>query len=1259
MPAGDRAAEPGIVDVDRVVDAHVGLERGRRIGPADPADVAVRADQPGKVGFPRRVDPHRGRRHLDRAGISDRTDHAALDDQSATRDLIALDRNDPRADERARGRSAGAHPLPTDEVSDIIGPRAAPREPSVPMEESFGARFRRPPAYRLERLATRRRVLVSMESRRPSGSAALAFAVTSIALATASTITRDATAQIRISEVLASNRTTNVDDDGESSDWVEIVNAGAAPVDLAGWGISDDLRDLLRWTFPERVVAPGEHVLVWCSGKDRTTPSPAIVEARDSPIELTPRVLDLERAWRYLVDFPEAIGPPAGWFDPGFDDRLWPNGLPGFGYGDDDDRTLLPEGIGAVFLRTTFVVEDPSRLQNLVVQANYDDGFVLFLNGERVLDANYRGATEELSFASIATASREARTPQRWIVDDWIERLRPGENHLAAALLNRTVSSADLSFMLEIGTVPPVFHTNFQIERDGELLFLYDPRIGDVADAVSLPAQTTDHSYGRPASAPSSLAYLLLPTPEAPNDSPASVAPIPESIEFSPAAGVYGQTVELVLTANVPVEGFEVRYTRDGAPPTATSALYEGPISLTRSTVVRANGFVAGRPALRDTARSYFVTRDNLVLPRLSISMHPTEFTTLHNNSGARGIASERPGFLEVFRPDGTPAVATGFGLRLHGGAGRNGGTEIKKAYKAYFRGAYGDTRLRYPLIPDTEVTSFDKLVLRSNFNDAFRTGVEAALIRDQVLRDLHAEMGAPIAHGSWHSLFVNMQYRGVYNVVERMDRKFFASYFPEDGDNWDVIKTGDDVLDGDSREWSLMLSFFRNNNLANDELYARAQEFVDIENFTSYMILNIWSQNQDWPHNNWYATRPRRPDGRWIFLMWDAEFGLGRVPGGYSTDTFAHVISRNTSSIGAIFVSLLRNPRYGVYFLEKLDEHLAGVLSPANVLRQISRHSSIVDPDVPEEVALTGNSYSQWRNNITAVQTFAQRRGSVIRAFCFNAPQILVPRVVSASPSRLVLNDTDVVRLTGFALTADIEVEVGGARAEVTQATSSRQVTVRVPALDSLEGFPSITVRSPTRGEFTTRNALEVIVRRPTLALVVPGTGSAAGGEVIRVFGSGFAAGARVEFGSVPSPSVELEGDTGEILRVVTPPGTGEVEIRLFNTTPFAIRAAESMVFHYEPSDAPSFLRGDCDGDRRVTIGDAVCVLRGLFRGAGTAACERAGDANDDGGLNLADAVAILDFLFRQGAAIALPFPRCGQDATPDALACATATCP
>ncbi|MBN1419285.1 MAG: CotH kinase family protein [Planctomycetes bacterium] len=76
-------------------------------------------------------------------------------------------------------------------------------------------------------------------------------------------------ADIRITEFLASNLGGLEDEDGDSPDWIEILNDGSEPVDLEGWSLTDDLRLLAVWEFPSIVLDAGEYLVVFASGKDR------------------------------------------------------------------------------------------------------------------------------------------------------------------------------------------------------------------------------------------------------------------------------------------------------------------------------------------------------------------------------------------------------------------------------------------------------------------------------------------------------------------------------------------------------------------------------------------------------------------------------------------------------------------------------------------------------------------------------------------------------------------------------------------------------------------------------------------------------------------------------------------------------------------------------------------------------------------------------------------------------------------------------
>lgn len=75
---------------------------------------------------------------------------------------------------------------------------------------------------------------------------------------------------VTINEFVASNGNTLADEDGDYEDWIELFNHGDTSVNLQGYGLSDDLSRPFRWVFPAVEIGPGEFLLVWASGKNRT-----------------------------------------------------------------------------------------------------------------------------------------------------------------------------------------------------------------------------------------------------------------------------------------------------------------------------------------------------------------------------------------------------------------------------------------------------------------------------------------------------------------------------------------------------------------------------------------------------------------------------------------------------------------------------------------------------------------------------------------------------------------------------------------------------------------------------------------------------------------------------------------------------------------------------------------------------------------------------------------------------------------------------
>ncbi len=79
---------------------------------------------------------------------------------------------------------------------------------------------------------------------------------------------------VMINEVMSSNKMTLTHETLGSPDWIEIYNSGSKPVDLTGFGLSDNIRNLHKYIFPEGTVIPaGGYLLTYACDDDKTEPT--------------------------------------------------------------------------------------------------------------------------------------------------------------------------------------------------------------------------------------------------------------------------------------------------------------------------------------------------------------------------------------------------------------------------------------------------------------------------------------------------------------------------------------------------------------------------------------------------------------------------------------------------------------------------------------------------------------------------------------------------------------------------------------------------------------------------------------------------------------------------------------------------------------------------------------------------------------------------------------------------------------------------
>ena len=74
--------------------------------------------------------------------------------------------------------------------------------------------------------------------------------------------------KLYITSILAKNDTLKEDNNGEYSDYLELYNGYSYQINLKNYHLSDNEYETNKWTFPDIVINPKEHLIIYATGLD-------------------------------------------------------------------------------------------------------------------------------------------------------------------------------------------------------------------------------------------------------------------------------------------------------------------------------------------------------------------------------------------------------------------------------------------------------------------------------------------------------------------------------------------------------------------------------------------------------------------------------------------------------------------------------------------------------------------------------------------------------------------------------------------------------------------------------------------------------------------------------------------------------------------------------------------------------------------------------------------------------------------------------
>ena len=210
------------------------------------------------------------------------------------------------------------------------------------------------------------------------------------------------------------------------------------------------------------------------------------------PVTQTPTLIPFGAVWKYLAN---GTNQGTVWRTVGFNDAAWPSGPSQLGYGggtvavptgEGDEATIVPfidtdavtAGIqknATTYFRRTFTVTDASAVTALNLSMTYDDGGVVYINGQRVAATTTATVAIPIDPAFdyfVAGTAQENATLNASIPPTVLVN---GTNTIAVEIHQQANDSSDISFNLELlATYVQPFKLNLSNAAGQPVLYWFD-----------------------------------------------------------------------------------------------------------------------------------------------------------------------------------------------------------------------------------------------------------------------------------------------------------------------------------------------------------------------------------------------------------------------------------------------------------------------------------------------------------------------------------------------------------------------------------------------------------------------------------------------------------------------------------------------------------------------------------------------------------------------------------------------------------------
>ena len=511
------------------------------------------------------------------------------------------------------------------------------------------------------------------------------------------------------------------------------------------------------------------------------------------------------------------------------------------------------------------------------------------------------------------------------------------------------------------------------------MLALFD-RDGNLQDRYNIRRLRRDVSLGR-IEGENALFYFDAPSPNTANTSPLSgIVAVPHA---DVTAGCYETAQQVALACDTP--DAKIYYTTDGTTPTQASKPYSGPITVSRTGMVRAAAFREGYLSSA-TYTASFIINDAHTLPVVSLVADPADLYSEEKGIFVTGPDAsaeypytganfwqdwEVPAHIEIME-NGQAVFGQDVGLKVFGAYSR---AIDQKGLAIFARSEYGESTIDYPLFEDRPFAEYKSVVLRSGGQDGPLTK-----IRDILQTSLAAEhTDLDVMAYKTCILYINGEYRGVYHMREKTNKYYIAQHCDlPDPDDIDLLEGNGTAAVGNNEDYQALIAYMKDHSLADKESFEYVAARMDVDNYMDYAIMQIFFNNTDLGNIKFWRSHERGAKWRWI--LFDLDWGMYLL----TRDNVAAFLDPEGMGVNKfysteIFRSLMENAAWKHSFLERFAYLLSTSFSAEHVLQKIDEITATIIDELPREKEMYGRTMNNYELHMVRLRSFAENRPEIV----------------------------------------------------------------------------------------------------------------------------------------------------------------------------------------------------------------------------------------------------------------------------------------